>query len=84
MEGYVSSRSAGEKWCQSRLTLSEDKIVGLDELVKCVLGKLANIGVGSRGIGSQSSHKAAGDLLVVHDGLSGWGYPRKHKERASL
>ncbi|KAI6760212.1 hypothetical protein HG531_013413 [Fusarium graminearum] len=61
-----------------------DKIVGLDELVKCVLGKLANIGVGSRGIGSQSSHKAAGDLLVVHDGLSGWGYPRKHKERASL
>lgn len=64
----------GGERLQWGLTLSEDEIVGLDKLLEGVLGQLVNIRVGSRGIGSQSSHEAAGDLLVVHDGLSFcWG-----------
>ena len=80
----ASCKRRGERaGSQSRLTLSKDEVVGLDELVKGVLGELVDIRVGGGGIGSQSRHEAAGDALVIHDGPSD-GYPRKHKEGLRL
>lgn len=54
------------------LTLSEDEVIALDELVKGALGQLRNVGVG-RDDSSEGGQKASGDMLVLHCVLYGRG-----------
>lgn len=76
------ARRDSQRWTDNRLTLGEDQGVLLDEIVKGGLGQLLDVrALSGRGDGSKSCHEAAGDALVMHDGLSiGSGYPAKRKK----
>lgn len=50
------------------LTLGEDKLVALDEVVEGVLGQLGDVGLAlSFGEGGEGGQKASGETLVLHD-----------------
>lgn len=53
-----------------KLTLGEDKLIALDEVVESVLGQLGDVGLAlSCGEGGESCQKASCETFVLHDGL---------------
>lgn len=53
---------------QEQLTLSKDEVVGLDKVVKCVLGELDNIRVtlSAGEAGGGGGQEGPGKTLVLH------------------
>lgn len=52
------------------LTLSENKAVGLDEVLEGSLGQLSDVGLAiSSGNSSKGGQKAGGEALVLHCGI---------------
>ena len=54
------------------LTLGKDKVIGLDKVVKSVLGELLDVRrrISSGADGGKGGHQAVSDTLLIHDGLN--------------